>query len=175
MRLGEQTMTGQVRRALAPHANQPVIVDSSACTHALQAMLQPYSEPLPEIVDVVNFVATTILPKLTIGERIGSLLLYPSCANHHLDNLDALLTIAHAVADEVVIPSTWNCCGAHGERGLLRPELPTAATRLAVEDINTRTFDAYASTTLTCEVAMSRVSGKPFVHILEVLESVSRG
>ena len=175
MRLGEQTMTGQVRRALAPHANQPVIVDSSACTHALQAMLQPYSEPLPEIVDVVDFVATTILPKLTIGERIGSLLLYPSCANHHLDNLDALLTIAHAIADEVVIPATWNCCGAHGERGLLRPELPTAATRLAVEDINTRTFDAYASTTLTCEVAMSRVSGKPFVHILEVLASVSRG
>ena len=173
MRLGEQTMTSRVRRALSTRTSEPIVVDSSACTRALEAMLEPYPEQ-PEIVDVVDFVATTLLPQLEITNPVGSLLLYPSCANHHLGNTEHLLAIANAVADEVFVPMAWSCCGAHGEQGLLHPELPASATRLVADEISKRTFDAYASTTRTCEVAMSRVTGQPFTHILEVIAQATR-
>lgn len=169
MRLGEQTMTGHVRRAIAPRQDDTIVVDSSACTHALTTMLAPYPDVHCTIVDVIDFVAATVLPKLRVTHPIGSLLLYPSCGNGHLGNTATLLALANAVADEVVVPTSWNCCGAHGERGLLHPELPISATKLAIEEINAHDFDAYASTTRTCEVAMQRVSGHPFVHILEVV------
>ena len=158
---------------MSTRTSEPIVVDSSACSRALEAMLEPYPEQ-PEIVDVVDFVATTLLPQLEITNPVGSLLLYPSCANHHLGNTEHLLTIANAVADEVFIPMAWSCCGAHGEQGLLHPELPASATRLVADEISKRTFDAYASTTRTCEVAMSRVTGQPFTHILEVIAKATR-
>lgn len=174
MTLGHQTMAGHVHRALAPRADETVVVDSSACAGALDALLSPYPHTRPEVVDVVDFVATTILPRLTVTHRLGALLLYPTCANAHSHNDESLMAIAEAMAREVVIPDEWRCCGGHGERGLLHPELPQAATRLAVEEILARDFDGYASTTRTCEVAMSRVSGKPFVHLLELLAQATR-
>ncbi|WP_367113114.1 FAD-binding and (Fe-S)-binding domain-containing protein [uncultured Tessaracoccus sp.] len=174
MTLGQQTMQSKVRRVLAPRAGETVVVDSSSCTHALRETLAPYGEPMPRIVDVVDFVADEILPRLTITRKLGSLLLYPSCGNSHLDNWPALLRIADAIAEETVVPATWTCCGAHGDRGLLHPELPRSATRLTVDEIRARHFDAHASTTRTCEVALSRVSGRRFVHLLEVLARVHR-
>ncbi len=172
--LGYETMSGHVHRALATHAGATVVVDSSACTNALDHLLARYPDSRPETVDVVDFVATTILPQLAVRQRLGSVLLYPTCANAHSGNGDALLAIAQAVADEVVVPAAWRCCGGFGDRGLLHPELPKAATRLAVEEIRSRTFDAYASTSRTCEVAMQRVSERPFVHVLELLAEATR-
>lgn len=172
--LGQQTMTGRVRRALAAREEPTLVVDSSACTHRLAEVLEPFREPLPDVVDAVDFVADALLGKLEITQRLGSVLLFPSCANEHLGNTGSLLRIAEAFTDEVVVPASWRCCGGHADRGLLHPEVPESATRLTVEEIASRHFDAYASTSRSCEVAMTRTTGQDFAHVLELLATATR-
>lgn len=174
LRLGYQTMTGHTRRALAKRWQEVVVIDSSACALNLREMLQPYQSRKPQIMDVLDFVAQTLLPKLEVVAPVESLLLYPSCANSHLGNREAALRIAQAAASQVYLPDEWACCGAHGDRGLLHPELPRAATRLSAAEIAEREFAAYASTTRSCEVAMSIVTRRPFVHLIEVLAQATR-
>ncbi len=89
-------------------------------------------------------------------------------------DLESLLKIGEAIAEEVVLPAMWNCCGAHGDSGLRHPEVPAAAVALSLKDIRGRQFEAYASSTRSCEVALSKVTEKPFVHILELLATATR-
>lgn len=174
LRLGYQTMSGHVRRSLANRWRETVVIDSSACTRSIQQMLQPYKSHKPELVDVLDFVADRVLPRLSITNRLPNLLLYPSCANEHLDNQTSLLTIANAVAEEVVVPDSWTCCGGHADRGLLHPEVPQSATKAVVAELSKRKFAAYASTSRSCELTLSTVSGHTFVHLLEVLAQATR-
>lgn len=37
-----------------------------------------------------------------------------------------------------------------------------------------RRYDAYASVNRTCEIALSRATGRPYRHLLEILEQVTR-
>ena len=37
-----------------------------------------------------------------------------------------------------------------------------------------RTFEAYASSNRTCEIGMKRATGRPYQHILELLEVATR-
>lgn len=169
---GYATMSERVSKSLP--RDTLVVTDSSSCSANLAAMIEGWDDEGPETMDVVRFVAEQLLPELTIKTKLDSLLLHPSCGTAHMRENDALHTIATAVADEVVIPDFWTCCGAHGDTGLLHPELPVAATRMETREIASRTFSAYASTTRSCEVAMSTVTKEPFVHILELLAAATR-
>lgn len=171
---GYETMSRAVRDTFDKLPATRIVTDSSSCALELREMADGWGNGGVDIVDVVQFVADEILPELRIEEKLDSLLLYPSCSNHHLDELDALSRIAAAIADEVVVPDSWRCCGAHGDRGLLHPELPRAATHMSMEELAGRRFQAYVSTTRTCEVALSAVAGATFEHILEALATASR-
>ncbi len=61
-----------------------------------------------------------------------------------------------------------------GDRGLLHPELTASAIAPEAGERSTRTFAAYASSNRTCEIGMTRATGKPYVHILELLEAATR-
>ena len=86
-----------------------------------------------------------------------------------------LRAVAARVAHQVVVPDSWGCCGFAGDRGMLHPELTAAATRSQAAEITSRSFDAYASVNRTCEIGMSRATGRPYVPLLELLERVTRG
>jgi D-lactate dehydrogenase len=73
-----------------------------------------------------------------------------------------------------VVPGAWGCCAFAGDRGLLHPELTASATAREAAEIATRTFAAYASSNRTCEIGMSRATGQPYVHVLELLEQATR-
>ncbi len=68
----------------------------------------------------------------------------------------------------------WGCCAFAGDRGMLHPELTASATAPEAAELSTREFAAYASCNRTCELAMTRATGKPYRHILEVLEGATR-
>ncbi len=86
----------------------------------------------------------------------------------------ALLAVAGAVATEVTVPASWGCCGFAGDRGLLHPELTAVGHRRAGRRDHRRYADGYASCNRTCELGMTRATGQPYEHILELLERVSR-
>ena len=58
---------------------------------------------------------------------------------------------------------------------MLHPELTASATRQQAADVTARDFDAYASVNRTCEIGMSRATGKEYLPLLELLARVTRG
>jgi D-lactate dehydrogenase len=151
----------------------PVVVDASSCTHGLAGLghLLPDDERAPRlrIEDAVAFTAREILPALTVPAKAASLTLHPTCSTTHLGIGEELRTVAEAVADEVVVPTGWGCCGYAGDRGMLHPELTDGATREEAADVAAYPTETYASCNRTCEMGMSRATGQVYRHVLELL------
>lgn len=154
-------------RAATRDGALPLVSDATSCTEGF-AKLVADSGGL-RVVDAVAYVADELLPRLTVRRRLGSLALHPTCSSIRLGLDDALLTVARAVADEVVVPDGWQCCGFAGDRGLLHPELTASATRAEAAAVGQRPFDGYASVNRTCELGMVRATGQPYRHLLELL------
>jgi D-lactate dehydrogenase len=57
---------------------------------------------------------------------------------------------------------------------MLHPELTASATRAEAAAIAGRSFTAYASVNRTCEIGMTRATGRPYRHLLELLEEATR-
>ena len=77
------------------------------------------------------------------------------------------------------VPDDWGCCAFAGDRGMLHPELTASATavesaEVAAADEARDGFDAFVSANRTCEIGMTRATGKPYRHVIEVLEQLTR-
>jgi len=155
----------------------PVVVDASSCAQGLVTMARQMPElpasPLT-VVDAIDFVATRMLSSLTVSTPVSSLALHPTCSSAEMETASAMEAIARFISPDVLVPRAWGCCAFAGDRGLLHPELTAAATAPEAAELATRTFAAYASSNRTCEIGMSRATGKPYVHILELLEEATR-
>ncbi|KRV48569.1 oxidoreductase [Wenjunlia vitaminophila] len=149
----------------------PVVVDAASCTEGLLHML---AEEHIEVVDAVAFVDSTILPRLPAARRLPSVVVHPTCSSTQLGLNPALLRVAATVAEEVVQPEDWGCCAFAGDRGLLHPELTASATRAESLAVRQHQAAAHASVNRTCELGMTRATGHPYRHLLEILDDVTR-
>ncbi|MEU5677046.1 FAD-binding and (Fe-S)-binding domain-containing protein [Streptomyces rochei] len=179
---GHRTMAERTLRVLWQASDQaalPVVCDASSCTHGLEQLL----DALPEsergryadlcFVDSVAFTAEVLLPALPTARRVKTLALHPTCSTVHLGIDAALRTVAEAVGEEVTVPDNWSCCAFAGDRGLLHPEITASATAAQAAEITARPYDAYASCNRTCEMGMSRATGRPYRHVLELLDQLT--
>ncbi|MGU3587172.1 FAD-binding and (Fe-S)-binding domain-containing protein [Rhodococcus sp. C26F] len=154
----------------------PVVVDASSCTEGLQHLLA--DEGL-RVVDAVDFVAETVLPLLRPAEKVPTVVVHPTCSSTQLGINPALLQLAAAAADEVIIPDDWACCGFAGDRGLLHPELTASATAREARAVRShpateRPGTVFVSVNRTCELGMTRATGHTYRHVLEILEQATR-
>lgn len=150
-----------------------VISDASSCTEGYLAVLRDSGFEVT-VTDAVQFVADWVLPLLPEGERLKSLSLHPTCSSTRLGSNDALTKIGAAVAREVHLPVDWGCCGFAGDRGMLHPELTASATGVEAAEVRAHSASAHASCNRTCELGMSRATGRNYRHLLELLEEVTR-
>lgn len=184
---GYATMTERVLPALwaaSRNGALPVVCDAASCTEGLHVMLAKAVAERPEyaalrIEDATTFLAWEVLPKLTVRDRIHSVAVHPTCSTTQLGANDALRALAGAVADEVYVPEGWGCCAFAGDRGMLHPELTASATAVEAAEVaaagaDRGGFDAYVSANRTCELGMSRATGQPYRHVVEVLEELTR-
>jgi D-lactate dehydrogenase len=148
----------------------PVVVDASSCAEGLSRMVgsHPEAESI-RVVDASTFVAEDLLDRLKVVERMPSLTLHPTCASEAMGSTANMVRIAEAIADEVHVPVDWGCCGFAGDRGLLHPELTASATTAEAAEVQQLSCAAHASSNRTCEIAMTRATGHPYVSILELL------
>jgi D-lactate dehydrogenase len=166
-------------RTWRSHGVQTVVCDASSCTEGLRGLLSHVGQrgagagPL-EVVDAVGFTLTRLLPRLTIKRRVGSVVVHPTCSSVRAGHEDDLVDLAGTFADQVVVPQDWGCCGFAGDRGLLHPELTGAATAAEAAEIVTTRYDAYLSDNRTCEIGLRQATGRPYRHVLEVLEECTR-
>ena len=172
---GQATMRERVSAALTEASENgalPIIVDASSCTEGLRSAM--FGQAGMHVLDVVEFVDRAVLPRLTVTNRTPMLALHPTCSSARL-GLDAALTrIAAACAERVVGPDSWGCCAFAGDRGLLHPELTASATLAEAREVARAGATAYASLNRTCEVGMTRATGQPYRHILEILLEASQ-
>jgi D-lactate dehydrogenase len=149
----------------------PVVIDASSCAHGLSG------DDAPEGVEVLDSIAWThdrVLPRLSVGRKLRSLAVHPSCSAGHLGLTEKLTAVAGALADEVVVPAASGCCGMAGDRGWLHPELPASALRDVAAELAGSTFDACLSSNRTCEIALDQVTGRPYRSFVHTLEELTR-
>ena len=161
----------------------PVVTDASSCTHGLHEVASDLEKvglhelaqrfSTVRIVDSVAYAAEHLLPHLTVRSRIPSAVLHPTCSDRHAGDLPHLLAVARACAEDVVVPGAAGCCGFAGDRGMLHPELTASASHLEAAEVGERRYDAYLSSNRTCELGMSRATGRTYRHALELLAELT--
>ncbi|TFD74850.1 FAD-binding and (Fe-S)-binding domain-containing protein [Cryobacterium fucosi] len=178
MQAGEATMRSKTLAALhtATRGGDLVIVcDASSCTEGLRQTIAADPSPHPlRVIDAVEFAAERILPGLPEYRKIESLALHPTCSSTRLGINDSLQALAGGIAETVSVPENWGCCGFAGDRGMLHPELTESATRAQAADVAAMGATAFASCNRTCELGLTRATGKEYRHLLELLEEVTK-
>jgi D-lactate dehydrogenase len=158
----------------------PIVVDAASCTLALSqdiaSLLDPETKARYESLTVIDSIAwcRDLLPKLTIGRKLGRIAVHPSCSITHLELAKTLKQIATHLADDVEVPIGTTCCGTAGDRGLLHPELVVSATREVKAILDAHPAEAYISANRTCEMGLRHATGRPYESFVFLLEELSR-
>jgi D-lactate dehydrogenase len=158
----------------------PIVIDAASCTGAIAdpapgVLTEENAERLAklEILDSVAW-AERLLPGLEIPEKVAAASVHPTCATRRLGLAPALRAVSQALAADVHVAPSATCCGFAGDRGISHPELTAAATQPQAEELTGRQFDAYLASNRTCEIAMTRATGKPYESVICLLERLSR-
>ncbi|TXK18681.1 FAD-binding and (Fe-S)-binding domain-containing protein [Homoserinibacter sp. GY 40078] len=179
---GYQSMSERVLPALweaSRGGELPIVCDAASCTEGLETMATIAAAAGSEyaglrFIDSTEFVRDELLGHLTVTRAVESVAVHPTCSTTALGTTDALVGIARALSPDVVVPDAWGCCAFAGDRGLLHPELTASATAPEAAELAERDYAAYVSANRTCELGMTRASGKPFEHVLTLLERATR-
>jgi D-lactate dehydrogenase len=175
---GEATMRRKTLAALRVatwDGELPIVCDASSCTEGLRHMIDTDTSKKPmTVIDSVEFALTHIVPTLPDHAKLGSLALHPTCSSTRMGINAILEEVARGVAERVQIPENWGCCAFAGDRGMLHPELTASATHEQAADVAAIGATAHASCNRTCELGMTRATGEPYRHVLEILEELTR-
>ena len=90
-----------------------------------------------------------------------------------MGNAPHLSAVAAACSDRVFTPPSSGCCGFAGDRGFLVPELTEAATRIPAAEVRAVTADGHYSSSRTCEIGMSRATGRHYRSWIQLLDWAS--
>ena len=158
----------------------PVVVDSSPCAYTLRQARPDLGDAdrarfdRLEILDGIELAHDRLLPALRLADRKRRVALHPVCSAIKMNLSEKLRAVAAAAAGEAEIPVTAGCCGFAGDRGFHLPSLTAAATRDEAAEVSARPYDGYYSSSRTCEIGMSRATGKPYRSFWYLLEEASR-
>ena len=113
------------------------------------------------MLDSVAWAHDRLLPELTVRDRLGTRGRPPVVRDAAPGPRPASSSGSpRAVADEVVRAAAATCCGFAGDRGLLHPELPLAATADEAAELRGRDFDAHLCSNRTCEIGLQQGTGR---------------
>lgn len=155
----------------------PVVCDNSSCSEGLMGALRAASDSDPRhrlrFVDAVDFVVENLAPKLQFAAPVDRVAVHPTCSSTRAGSHANLLSLASIVGRDVTVPDDWGCCGFAGDRGMLHPELTASATRREARELVDHDHDLYVSCNRTCEIAMTRATGRSYIHVLEALDRIA--
>lgn len=158
----------------------PIVVDTSPCTYGLLHCREALSEENRErfdrlrILDSVEFAHDALLPQLQILRKATSVALHPVCSLVKLGLAGKLQAIGRACSERAEIPRDAGCCGFAGDRGFLVPELTESASAREAVQVLAEEHDGFYSSSRTCELGMTRATGKPYRSIWFLLDEATR-
>jgi D-lactate dehydrogenase len=150
----------------------PVVIESSSCAEGLKVLV---GDAGYTVLDALDFVADRVAGRLDVVPRPGRVIVHPTCSSTQLGSTEALMTLARLVSDDVVVPMSWGCCAFAGDRGLLHPELTAAATAREAAEVGqlADSDTSFVSSNRPCEIGMTRATGRPYRHVLELLDAAA--
>lgn len=158
----------------------PIVIDTSPCTYGLRTA-RPHLSPENQckfdkltLLDSIEFVHDRFLPKLVSRSKVRSVVLHPVCSAVKMGITPKLIQIATACSETVLVPDDAGCCAFAGDRGFLFPELTAEASRVEAAEATAGEHDGYFSSSRTCEIGMTRATGKIYRSYLHLLEYASR-
>jgi len=158
----------------------PIVVDTSPCTYGfktarphLTAENQVKFDQLT-IFDSVEFAHDVLLQRLQIHRKVHSVALHPVCSAVKMAITHKLVQIATSCSENVLVPQEAGCCAFAGDRGFLFPELTASATNPEAVEVSASDQQGYYSSSRTCEIGMTRATGKVYRSYLHLLDYVSR-
>ncbi|MCU0405144.1 MAG: 4Fe-4S dicluster domain-containing protein [Chitinophagaceae bacterium] len=157
----------------------PVVCDFSSCTYTLlkagSHLEESYREKLSKLIiyDSIQFLKEIVLPELPAIEKKTKVVLHPGCAASKMELAGAMKELAAQCAENVVIPADAGCCGMAGDRGFLFPELTKGATAKELNEAAENSADGYYASAKTCEMALTHFSGKPYRHIVYLVNEAT--
>ncbi len=146
--------------------NLPIVTDSPSCADGFIRSFQGN-----RVLDSTEFIASHVINRLEI-KKVSTVVVHPTCSSAKLDENSALIAVAGAIADQVIVPPNWGCCGFAGDRGLLIPELTESATREEAAYVKSVDADLYISNNRTCEMAMTTAVGSEYVSVIKALHEL---
>ena len=130
-----------------------VLSDTSPCSYRLRALRSAGVE----VVDLVEFLHDSVLPRLDLAPTRKKLAVHATCSLRKMGLTEKLERLAQACASDVVAPADIECCGFAGNRGFTTPELNAHALRHLRSSVEGA--EAGCSSSLTCEIGLARHSG----------------
>jgi D-lactate dehydrogenase len=165
------------------HVRLPIVIDTTSCTYALRQYAGNSSDLTPEeqsifekltLLDGLELMHDVLLPALKLHPVAESVVLHPNCSSRKLNLQDKMTAIARRCAKTVTVPLNLDCCAFAGDRGLLFPDLTASATSLESAEVNSRPYDGYYSSNITCEMGMTLATQHNYYSIIYLLEKASR-
>ena len=106
-----------------------IVCDHSACSYELKSGLKELDSNLT-ILDMPEFIESTLLPRLHITPLDEDIALYAMCATRKGKWDKSLESIAKTcTSGEVIVHSKTQCCGFAGNKGFICSELNASALR----------------------------------------------
>jgi D-lactate dehydrogenase len=165
------------------HGRLPVVIDTTSCTYTLRQYAGNLSSLTPAerlifekltLLDGLELMHDVLLPSLEIHPLAEAVVLHPNCSSRKLNLQDKMTAIASRCAKTVTVPLNLDCCAFAGDRGLLFPELTASATSMESAEVNSRPYDGYYSSNITCEMGMTLATRHNYHSIIYLLEKASR-
>jgi D-lactate dehydrogenase len=153
----------------------PVVVDTSSCAYTLKrggTDLPPAWRRRLErlrILDGIELAHDYLLERLELRRLRGAVALHPVCSVYRMGLEGKLRRVAERCAERVDVPPSAACCGFAGDRGFALPALTRAATRAEAAEIAARSYLGHYSTSRTCEIGLSRATGRDYRSIWSLL------
>jgi len=147
----------------------PIVFDTSPCSWRMRRFA---GQRLP-VHDAIEFVHDVLMPRLPFQPLDEPLAVHPVCSVRKMGSTDKLLALARRCSTQVVTVDAVACCGFAGERGFMRPELNEHALRHLKAALPEGCAQG-CSSSRTCEIGLSEMSGVPYRSIIAVVEACTR-
>ena len=171
--------TGEALQRLAEWSDDgalPVVTDSSPCALTLKQAAEEWASrggPRLRVLDGIELAHDLLLPRLDPRPMPGEVALHPVCSVQRMGLVEPLERLAGACAESVITPVAAGCCGFAGDRGLSHPELTAAALAPAAEELASRTLSGCYSSSPTCEIGLSRATGRSYRSFWHLLDAAT--
>lgn len=146
----------------------PILCDMSPCLYRMQETL----DKRLELHEPVSFILRYLKGRLTFTKLPLRVAVHSTCSNTKMNLAADLAALASLCAEEVIAPDI-TCCAWAGDRGFFFPEL----NRAALETLPAQIKGAAAgySTSRTCEIGLSMITGITYRSIIYLVDEATKG